>query len=210
MKNVVVFGASGQTGALIVQRALDAGHRVTAAMRRPENFAIKHSQLVTMRSDIYDMSSVEAALRGQEVVISAIASPTSRKPTNIQAHTTETLLRHMHSLGISRFLGITSGGTNPVPDPNLPFMFQYVFKPVFRNIYDDQKVMEKLLVESNVDWTLARPTQLTDGPHTGVYRLANAYSLPGGTRISRADVADFLVKQIESLAYARQGVAIAY
>jgi len=210
MKKIVVFGASGQTGSLIVQQALEAGHQVTATMRRPQTWTLQHPQLTVLQSDMYDLPSVERALVGQEVVISAVASPTNRQPTEIQAYTTRTLLNMMAALGLKRFLGITSGGTNPEHDPNLPFMFQYVFKPLFHNIYDDQKKAEEILAASQADWTLARPAQLTDEPCTGQYRLANAYSLTNGRSIARADVADFLVKQIESSTYNRQAVAIAY
>jgi putative NADH-flavin reductase len=70
--------------------------------------------------------------------------------------------------------------------------------------------MEAIVKASAADWTIVRPAQLTDGPRTGDYRLASHYSLPHGNQISRADVADFLVKQIESSVYSRQGVAIAY
>jgi len=128
MKKVVVFGASGQTGSLIVQQALEAGHQVTATMRRPQTWTLQHPQLTVLQSDMYDLPSVERALVGQDVVISAVASSTNRQPTEIQAYTTRTLLNLMATLGLKRFLGITSGGTNPEHDPNLPFMFQYVFK----------------------------------------------------------------------------------
>lgn len=210
MKKVIVFGATGKTGRLITEQALEAGHQVTAAMRRPAEFTLQHPNLKCVRSDIYDLASVEQALVGQEVVICAIAAPLNRKPTDVQAHSARTLLSLMVKTGMSRFLGITSGGTNPEHDPNLPFIFQQVFRRVYFNIYEDQMNMEAVVHASAADWTLARPAQLTDGPHTGVYRLATAYSLPRGNQISRADVADFLVRQIESSTYSRQGVAIAY
>lgn len=210
MRSVVVFGASGKTGRLIVEQALNAGHQVTAAMRRPDEYRLEHRGLKCVRCDIYDLASVEAALFGQEVVICSIAAPLTRKATDIQAHSARTLLSLMAERGITRFLGITSGGTNPEHDPNLPIVFEQVFKRMFHNIYDDQVAMESIVRASEADWTIARPAALTDGRHTGVYRLALHYSLPHGNTISRADVADFLVKQIESSAYSRQGVAIAY
>ncbi len=210
MKKVVVFGANGKTGRLIVEQALNAGHQVTAAMRRPEDYTLQHPALRCNKCDIYDLASVEAALSGQEIVICAIAAPLNRKPTDVQAHSARTLLPLMAKSGITRFLGITSGGTNPDHDPNLPFIFQKVFKPMFHNIYADQMAMEAVVSASGADWMIARPAALTDGPRTGVYRLASFYSLPKGNKISRADVADFLVNQIESPTYLRQGVAIAY
>ena len=210
MKKVIVFGATGKTGGLIVSQSLAAGHQVTAAVRRPDAFTLKHANLVAVRSDMYDPASVEQAITGQEVIICAVAAPMSRKPTDIQAHSARTLLPIMTKVGINRLLCITSGGTNPEHDPNLPFLYERVFKPMFHSIYDDQRIMEKLIAESATDWTIARPAGLTDGPYTGHYRLAPAYTMPGGNRISRADVADFLVKQIESSVYSRQAVAIAY
>lgn len=210
MKKVVIFGAAGKTGYLIVEQALSAGHQVTAAMRRPEVFTLNHPNLRSLRSDIFDIASVEDALIGQEVVICAIAAPLSQDPTDIQAFSARTLLTSMAKVGITRFLGITSGGTNPKHDPNLPVVFEQVFKRMFHAIYDDQIAMESVVMASASAWTIVRPAQLTDGPRTGVYRLAAHYSLPHGTQISRADVADFLVKQVESSAYVRQGVAIAY
>ena len=210
MKKVVVFGATGKTGGLIVAQALEAGHQVTAAVRRLESFNLQHANLVAIRSDMYEPATVEQAIDGQEVVICAVAAPMSRKFTDIQARSARTLLPIMARVGISRFLSITSGGANPEHDPNVPFLYERVFKPMFFNLYSDQQTMEKLTFESAADWTIARPAGLTDGLRTGHYRLAAAYTMPGGNRISRADVADFLVKQIESSVYSRQAVAIAY
>ncbi|MEO6062012.1 MAG: SDR family oxidoreductase [Thermoflexales bacterium] len=206
---LTVFGATGQTGQRLVAQALARGHAVTAVARRPKAITERHANLTVLPGSFADPASLDLALRGAEVVLSAIGAPMSPAATSIHADSARAILAAMGRTGVKRLICITSGGTNPNHDPNLPFAFQYGFKRIFGNIYRDQMEMEKLVMASACDWTIVRPAQLTNGPATGRCRNAEAFALPHGNDTPRADLADFMLDQAEHPTFSRKGVALA-
>ncbi len=205
--NLAVFGASGQTGRELVTQALAHGHRVTAVARRPESITQRHPALSVLEGNFGNPASLDLAVRGADAVLSAVGAPTSRGPVSIHADSARAILAAMGRAGTRRLVCVTSGGTNPKHDPNLPFVFQYVFKKLYANIYNDQMAMEALVMASDVDWTLVRPAQLTNDAATGRCRAAEAYALPGGTVTPRADLAAFMLDQVEHPTFVRKAVA---
>lgn len=206
---LTVFGATGQTGQRLVAQALARGHAVTAVARRPEAVAERHPNLTVLAGNFGKPDSLDLAVRGADAVLSAIGAPMSPAATRIHADSARAILAAMGRAGVKRLICITSGGTNPDHDPNLPFAFQYGFKRIFGNIYRDQMEMEKLVTASDRDWTIVRPAQLTNGPATGRCRTAEAFALPHGNDTPRADLADFMLDQAEHPTFSRKGIALA-
>lgn len=210
MKRVVVFGATGGTGQQLVEQALAAGHAVTAVARRPEAITKAHPRLAVRRGDVHDAASVEAAVVGQDVVLSALGA-TSRQPTTICRDGVAHMLAAMERHGVRRILCVSATGLGDGATLSLPLrlFMRHVLQPLLRHPYDDLRAMEARLQASALDWTIVRPPRLTHGPRTGNYRSAIGV-LPGATWIARADLADFMLKHVDDPALVRRLVEVAH
>lgn len=196
---VVVFGATGPTGLLIVEKALARGHEVTAFVRTPPKLTIAHDRLSVCRGDVYDAESVARGVEGKEAAICTVGVPYTFKPVTVYSAASSHILDAMQKHGVRRFIGITSGGTHPGRDPLNPFFFERILKPLFHTLYDDMREMERIVMASDRDWTILRPPRLLDKPATGDVRIGvDDYALPKGSTISRADLADMVVQQLTS------------
>ncbi len=207
--HLVIFGATGRAGQQLVTQALELGHTITAVARHPNGVAVHHDRLHVVQGSFSDQAAIEAAIRGGDAILSAVGAPQSRKPTTVHADSTQSICAAMEATGVRRLICVTSGGTNPQHDPNLPFIFEQIFKRIYANIYRDQQAMESIVMKSGLDWTIVRPAALTDAPPTGQCRVAEAYALPGGSVTPRSDLAAFMLQQLETRQYVRKAVALA-
>lgn len=207
---ITLFGATGPTGQFILQGALAAGYQVTAVARTPEKIVERSDKLSVERGDVLDPESVMRAVAGSDAVVSALGVPLTRKPVTVYSVSAQNILAAMHRHAVRRFIGITSGGTHPGRDPNNPFFFERIIKPIFHSPYDDMREMERIIMASDIDFTIFRPSRLLDKPATGKVRIAkDAYSLPRGGTVSRADLAALIVTHLSSGELVRKGVAVA-
>lgn len=206
---VVVFGATGPTGLLIVEKALAEGHEVTAFVRTPSKLTITHDNLSVCKGDIYDAESVAKGVEGTDVVICTVGVPYTLKPVTVYSAASRHILDAMEKHGVRRFIGITSGGTHPGRDPVNPFFFERILKPIFHTLYDDMREMERIVMATDLDWTILRPPRLMDTPATGKVRLGvDEYALANGATVSRADLADVVVQQLTSEELIGHAVAV--
>ena len=207
---VVVFGGTGPTGRLIIQEAIDAGMHVRVVARTPEKVTERPDGLEVMQGDALDASDVARAIEGQDAVVSALGVPYTFKPITIYSVAAGHILAAMMEHGVRRFVAVSSGGTHPGRDPNTPFFFEWILKPIFgRTLYADMRRMEALLEDSDVDWTVLRPAQLVDTPGGNARVEPDAYTIPGATTTSRADLAGVIVEQLQAPTLVRRGAAVA-
>lgn len=204
---VLVFGATGGTGRETVRQALAAGHHVTAVVRRPEALDLRHPDLTVLRGNVVDAAAVSQPMAGQDVVISALGVRTNTPTTDISGGVSN-ILSAMQTLGVRRFLCVSANGLEPGP------WWQKVIAKVFlhrafRELYADLWRMEAVVKQSDRDWTIVRPPMLTDAPRTGIYMEAINKHVPHGFRISRANVADYMLKHIHDAATYRATVEVA-
>ena len=203
--NVLVFGASGRTGRLVVEQALDKGHAVTAFVRAPNRLAPAHAKLRVVVGDAFDAGAVSQAIAGQDAVVTVLG-PDPRKPDDVCSKSTNHIIAAMKAHGVARLI-VLSGAI----DIEGGFLFDRIVRPLFmREIYEDKDRQEMAVFKSGLDWTIVRPPLLRDGPRTGAYRLAIGAAPKGGWRVSRADVADFIVKELPRKDYVHQALVIAY
>ena len=207
---LAIFGSTGRTGFELVNQALSAGHWVTAIVRDPARLHLKHSRLAITVADFQQLNLIEQAMEGQDAALSAVGAPQSRAPTEVHEVAARVILGAMAKTGVRRLMTVTSGGTNPQHDPNLPFVFENVFKRIYASIYLDQMKMEQVIMASSVDWTIVRPAALVDDPVSNRYRFAEGFALPGGRQTARADVAHFMINHVQDQATFHKGIAIAY
>lgn len=196
---IVVLGASQGTGALAVRAALDRGHQVTAFARSPEKLALAHASLTRLKGDFHDRASVEGAVQGHDaVIITASATKLSafKEQPRYFSLGTGFAIDAMKKHGVRRLVVLSALGTGEsrplVPFPIRTIMIDWILKGAFA----DHVTQEAITRESGLDWVVARPGRLTDGPARGRY-VAKTTIERVPAAISRADVADFLVKACE-------------
>ncbi|MDH4139490.1 MAG: SDR family oxidoreductase [Coriobacteriia bacterium] len=208
---LTVFGASGATGREIVSQALGHGHDVVAFVRDPSGFDITDERLRIAKGDVLDPVTVDAAVRGSVAVLSAIGSRRGRESTRVYSDGTHNIIEAMGRYAVMRLVCVTAAGVGTRDDPNLPFLYRrLLMSVVLRGVYEDMERMEDEVMLSDLNWTIVRPAGLADDPATGEYRVAEGRSLPKGSRISRADLAGFMLKCAETDLFSRKGVAIAH
>jgi biliverdin reductase / flavin reductase len=209
---VAIIGANGKTGYQTILKALDLGHEVTAVVRNPASVRLSHERLQVKRADIMSgPTSLAAALAGQEAVISAVGTSSGlNKVVTLYSKGTANIVQAMKRQGVQRLICISSIGIDREHDPNISFVFQDVLFPlIFSNSATDMRAMEQAVSASGLTWTVVRPAGLVNRLPTWEYRIAIGPSLPRCYIISRADVADFMVKALADEKYYCQTVALA-
>ncbi len=213
--NIVVFGANGRTGKLLTKQAVAEGHAVTAVTRHPETFPLRNARLHVMRGDVFDLSSVEKAIAGQDAVLSTLGVPYSRKPITLYSQGTAHIVQAMNHYGVRRLVCVSSSATDPQTryhDTGGGFIFEKILKPIIinsigRTLYADMQRMETLVMNSDLDWTIVRPSGLFETPTVTDYHVAEAFIR--GRFTSRADLADCMLRQLATDQYLHKAVAVA-
>jgi putative NADH-flavin reductase len=202
---VVIFGASKGIGLETVRRALEAGYQVRAFARTATTIPDEHPNLEKMDGDARDPQAVRAAIGPDDVVIQALGISLSPRnvisPVTLFSDATRVLVDAMKEVGARRLICVTGFGAGDSVGRG-GFLYQaFGRQGLLKRAYDDKDIQEWIIRRSGLDWTIARPGILTDGPHTGRYQvLTDAREWRLG-KISRANVADFLVQQIGSDAH---------
>lgn len=206
--NVAIFGATGSVGREAVKQALEQGHTVTAFARDPAKLGITDANLRFVRGDVLDLASVEAAVKDQDAVLCVLGAGRQGKA---RAEGTKNIIKAMKNTGVRRLICLSTLGAGD-SRPALNFWWKYVmFGLLLRPAYADHQRQEEFVRQSNLDWTIIRPAAFTDGPRTGEYK--HGFSVDDKSlmlKISRADVADFLVKQLTDDTYLRKAPGISY
>jgi putative NADH-flavin reductase len=207
---ILIFGASGRMGRELVSQALAHGDSVTAFVRYPAKFDIQHTNLKVVQGDAVDYASVERAVKDQDAVICALGSstPAKRDPTLVDG--VHNIIQAMEQAGVRRlvylsFLAVRESRRDLGPVVN------YVVAPLLHNVISDHEVKESLIKQSRLDWVIVRPPRLTSGRHTGVYRSGE--QIPARSLIltlSRADLAEFMLKQLTDDTFVHKAPRVMY
>ncbi|MEO5620588.1 MAG: SDR family oxidoreductase [Cypionkella sp.] len=195
---LLVLGATGGTGKAIVHAALTAGHEVTILVRNPEKAQdLNGARLI--KGNALDPKAVAEALTGTDAVISALGTPVSPfKEVTLLSSATRILIDEMRRQGVSRLLAITGMGAGDSAGHG-GFVFDRVFKPLMlRKVYQDKDRQEAIIRESGLDWTILRPSVLTDKPAKGQLRAMVDLTGFHGGNIARADVAKFILDELDA------------
>ena len=208
--NLLIFGATGGTGRQLVEQALAQDHTVTAFVRTPAKLALHHTKLRVVPGDVLDAAAVQAVMVGQEAVLSALGAPAGHK-VPVRSEGTRHILHAMEQAGVRRFVAVTTLGMGD-SQAALPFSYKYLIVPLFlRSVFADSERQEAFIRQSAVEWTIARPATLTNGPRTGQYRHGFPATAKGlKIKISRADVAEFMLRQLHDATYLRQAASLSY
>lgn len=205
---LVVFGATGGIGSQVVEQALAAGHEVTAVARRSSRVILQHECLKVIEGDVLKPNAMRESILGKDIVISALGVR-NLAPTILYSEGIANIMRAMKAAHVRRILCISASGLDPGPRWQ-----RWIAKPplwlILKNMYTDLVRMERIVKESDLDWTILRPPLFTNGPRTGCYQSVINQSLSRGFAISRADVADYIVNHLNDRTTYRGVVELAY
>ena len=204
---LVVLGATGGTGLEIVRQAMEHCHSVTAFVRSPERLKPFRDRITVKQGDLLNSAELERVIKGHDAVVSGFGprAPVSKAEANLLQQFAVALTSAMLHAGVRR-----------VVVESVAFLFKDSILPpayllgrlLFPGIVADASAMERVFGESELDWTLVRPPGLTDKPYTGKYRVREGHLPRFGFTISRADVADFMLKSVEKHGSSRKIVGV--
>lgn len=219
---VTIVAATGGIGHHILEQAIAAGHDVTAVVRNPQRLPAG-TPATTVDFASADLSALASAFEAADAVLSGLG-PRSKAEAGIAEKGTRAIVQAMAMSDARRIVVVSAAPISTVPSPARPtppkhdpadgFLMRNVLTPLvkaaFRENYADLARMEGVLRDSDLDWTIVRPPRLLDKPLTGTYRTAIGQNLPGGRSISRADVADLMLKVISRPETIKHTIGIAY
>src|SRR5437667_724059 len=204
---LLVLGATGGTGLEIVRQAIEHGHSVTAFVRSPERLKPFRSRITVEQGDRLNSAELEEVIRGHDAVLSGFGPrvPISKADAHLRQQFAGALTSAMRRAGVRRVVieSVAFLFKNSVLPP--AYLLGRLFFP---GTIADTSAMERVLEESELNWTIVRPPQLTDKPYTGKYRVREGHLPRFGFKISRADVADFMIEVVEDRSSIRKIVGV--
>jgi uncharacterized protein YbjT (DUF2867 family) len=219
---LTVFAATGGIGRQVLEQALAAGHDVTAVVRNPGSLpgpvrAVPVADLATA-----DPAALEPAVAGADAVLSGLG-PRSRADAGVASRGTRAMVLAMRATGVRRVVAVSAAPVGTVASPGLPdpprhdpgdglatrHLVMPLLKGMLRDVYADLALMEDVLRDSGLDWTVVRPPRLTDRPLTGAYRTAPGRNLRRGFLVARADVAHLMLRVLGQPETVGQAIGVA-
>lgn len=201
---LTIFGASGRTGIPLVEQALAVGHDVVAFVRDPARLPIQHERLQIVQGDATDAAAVEQAVAGADAVLSALGQ-SKGAPKDMQTVATRNIIAAMNKHGTRRLVSLTGAGVRAPQDQ--PKLFDHLIRLALKtfngDVLKDAQGHAEAIRNSDLDWVIVRGPMLTEGAHTGNYRVGWV-GVNTSSRIARADVADFMLTQVTDDTYLRQ------
>jgi len=218
---LTILAATGGIGRQLLEQALAAGHDVTAVVRNPKKLP-RAVRTVTADLAAADPAALESAVAGADAVLSGLG-PRSASETGVATRGTRAIVQAMQATGVRRIVVVSAAPIGTVPSPGRPkpprhdpgdgFLMRNLLSPLtkaaFRKPYADLALMEDVLRDSGLDWTVVRPPRLTDKPLSGTYRTAHGRNLRRGLFVSRADVAHLMLRVLEQPETIKQAIGIA-
>ena len=201
MSRIAIFGATGKTGRRVLERALRAGFDVQALVRDPAKVGVRSTQLQLIHGDVLDSDAVDLAVGGAETVFSLFGQ-VKGSPRTLQTDGTRLIVDTMKRHGISRLVTLSGGGLRAPEDRPGPMdhVMRVLLKTLAGHVLADAEGHLRVLRESGMDWTVVRGPRLTEDPGQGHYRVGYVGG-GAGSSISRDDLADFLLTQVEDRSY---------
>ena len=205
--NITVLGAAGATGRLVVEQGLAAGHQVTALVRRADQLTSTSNKLRVVVGDATVAADLESCFRGAEAVISALGVGITRR-SDVMRQASEAIVDAAARTGVRRVVVLSAFGVGEsVRQAGL--LHRVVIKTLMKGTFSDKAEGEAIFRASDLQWTLAHPVTLSDGPLTGDITSGPSVQVGIGSRISRADVAAFLLSEAETPSWTGQTVTLA-
>lgn len=197
MTTIALFGATGKTGRRVLDRALAAGHDVRALVRDPAKLTSSDPRLTVITGDVLDADAVSRAVEGSDVVLSLFGQ-VKGSPRTLQTDGTRNVVDAMKAHGVTRLVTLSGGGLRADEDrPGVPDkLIKLALKTLAGHVLADAEGHLEVLQASGLEWTVVRGPRLTEDPGKGSYRVGWV-GVNASTKISRDDLADFILTQID-------------
>ncbi len=193
---IAIIGASRGVGYNLLNLALEENHEVSILVRDPSKINIDNSRLNIVKGDIRDLDSVKSVINGQDATCICIGISPTNKPVTVFSQGAENVLLAMKSLAPQKLISVSGIGAGDSKGHG-GFLYDRILNPLLlKTIYADKDKQEAIIKASNVEWLIVRPGFLTNGVRTGKYRVIDDLSGITAGKISRLDVADFILKQL--------------
>lgn len=211
MKKIIVFGASGGSGKQFVEQALRGGNLVTAILRSPDDFALHHENLKIIKGNVLTPADYCNEFKGHDVVVSCLGIPKIQE-TTLYSKGMENIVNCMEKAALTRIVCISSGALDIPPKSSfiMTFLLKNVLQRIYKPIYKDMRAMENILKNSGLEWTIVRAPKLTDGEATGKQKEITGQPLSGIPKVSRADLAAFMLTHLTDKNLFKKTIDIAY
>src|ERR1700722_2643200 len=216
--NIAIFGASGATGTLLTQRCLTVGHQVTALLRNPEKFPLR-DRIRVVQGSPFDLPAVSQTIKGADAILSALGANSLKKEDVLERAVPQIIAAMQETAAqpkpVRRIIVLGSAGALPTSLDKQPAWRRWFVQNIVYNTFLKWPVASQIsqwnnISHSNLDWTMVMPPMLTNGPGHGSYRVDGDALPRNGSRISREDVADFMMQQIDSPQWIKKGVYITW
>ena len=211
MLKILIIGASSGIGLETVAQGLARGHHIRAMARSALSIAIQHDHLEKFSGDALNAGDVASALEDMDAVVQTLGIPVNSTmlfgPVSLFSEATRILLPELESAGVKRILCVTGFGAGDSRS-SVGCLQSVPFRLLLGRAYDDKSEQERWITTSSLDWTITRAGILTNGPLTGRYKVLTEPATWRNGLISRADVADFLIKEIEDDAHIREAAVL--
>ncbi len=204
---ILILGATGPTGQLLVQQALNKFYQVTALVRNPAKFNLSNQNLTVIKGDVLDKTSFTKALKEQDAVLVALGTGASLQSSNLMLQAITHLIPAMQAAKVQRVILLSAFGVGAT-FAQANFIQKIIFSLPLKNIYADKAKANALLGNSALNWTIVCPVKLTNGPYTGFCNAAEKLPMKGMPKISRADVASFMLQQLTNDSFLQKTVVI--
>jgi uncharacterized protein YbjT (DUF2867 family) len=208
---VIVFGSTGTIGKHLIEQSLEKGYKVSAFCRNADKLKnMTNPNLTTIEGDVFNPEDVLDAIKGQDVVCITLGSGKDRKSV-VRSQGTKNIIEAMKINGVKRLICQTTLGTGDSKIHLNFFWKNIMFGWFLKKIFLDHELQEKYVMQSGLDWTIVRPSAFTDGEKTSNYLHGfNAANIRLKLKISRADVADFILKQLQTDKYLHATPGVSY
>ena len=204
---ILVVGAAGKSGEALVEQALAEGHQVTAFVDDASEY--KQNGVRVVEGDVLDSAKVDEAVAGQDAVLDALGGHTPYKQTTLETNAARNVIAAMQNHGVRKLIVISVLGEGD-SKAHTTFLYEHVLMPTFlRGAVKDKAGMESAVEATDLDWILVRPPFLTDGELTGKVRVFSPENQEKAHKISRKDLAAFMLKQLSNSIYFRQAITVA-
>ena len=204
---LLILGATGGTGQQLVIQALEQNHQVSVLIRDPKKFKLTHDRLEIIRGDVLDQLLLTKTVEGKDAVLSALGVGKSLKSRDLISNAAKILIQAMNAKNVKRLIFISAFGVGET-FKYASLIQQLIFKLPLKNIYADKAKADEEVRKSNLEWTLVYPVLLTNNPRTDTYRVEENFKMKGMPKISRASVADFMLRQVTDNRFVRKSPII--
>ncbi|MBE9222364.1 SDR family oxidoreductase [Cyanobacterium stanieri LEGE 03274] len=208
---IAIIGASQGVGYNLLTLALEENHQVSALLRNPSKITIENDNLTLIQGDIRDPEAVQAIVKNQDAICICIGIPPTRKPVDVFSIGSKNVLQAMASESYPQKLISVSGIGAGETKGHGGFLYDRILNPLLlKTIYQDKDRQEEIIKKSNLDWLIVRPGFLTDGERTQKYQIIDDLTGIKAGKISRLDVADFILKQLTNPTHFHKTPLITY